>query len=95
MTVEVVTAPPPGPVTLEVVAVPPSGPVTLEVVAVPTPLTVEVVAAASRPVAFEYRIERARGSRKKQARMLAAMGRRGWELVSVDDGLAYLKRPRS
>ena len=27
--------------------------------------------------------------------MLAAMGRRGWELVSVDDGLAYLKRPRS
>ena len=58
------------------------------------PVAIEVVAARASPPRFEYRVERTKGSRKRRARALAAMGRRGWELVAVDDGFAYLRRPR-
>jgi hypothetical protein len=45
------------------------------------------------PARFEYRVERTKGRRKRRAAVLDALGRQGWELVAVDDGYAYLRRP--
>jgi len=41
---------------------------------------------------FEYRVKRTKGSGRRRRASLEALGRRGWELVGVDGGFAYLKR---
>lgn len=41
---------------------------------------------------FEYRIEKAGGARREQARTWSRLGEDGWELVCVAGGRAYFKR---
>jgi len=42
---------------------------------------------------FEYRTERVNG--RGWSKKLERLSEDGWTLVSVDDGLAYLKRPKT
>jgi hypothetical protein len=43
---------------------------------------------------FEYHRERLKQKSDKATDRLNELGAEGWELVGVDDGWAYLKRPK-
>jgi hypothetical protein len=44
---------------------------------------------------FEYHRERLKQKSEKATDRLNELGAEGWELVGVDDGWAYLKRPKT
>jgi hypothetical protein len=61
----------------------------------PAPRPVILVRADTERARFEYRLERAKGSRRRLEKRLRRLGRKGWELVAVERGTAFLRRRAS